>query len=555
MRRIGYETYSWYSCWSHGDINLPISCICRKQHSCRYPAQGKKTRMIAEDLAARLTTVERNSENHLELLDLPGGETVQIYPNSIQKNENLFVFMGRRKETKRFWALILGAAESSLKGEFTEIRGGRLLCCALNHKNAVIIRKRFDFTRPVLLGTEDSFGYGDRLGIANPAHVRVAAEYRMRPIFAQQSIRELTRTEREAEEVMDAATWAVLQEGYKQGFGADADHLKTTQDVDRMVRAGFTFFTIDPSDHVINEADKLSAASLDEKAESLKLPDSLENLIGRYEDQSISISRDFVLQPDREQILRAIIKYSGVVTHAEALYRHLKQNHPNHPVEVELSVDETESVTSPFEHYFVVQELKRLGVQLVSLAPRFIGHFEKGIDYKGDLKEFRKEYLKHAKIAQKLGPYKISFHSGSDKFSAYQEIGPLHEGPVHVKTAGTSYLEALRTVAQCDPLLFGEILDFARGLYETEKKTYHVSAELKNVPGAKDCEAEDLEALFDQNDARQVLHVTFGKVLTERAKSGEYRFRDDIFRCLQINEDAHYDNLIRHFRRHLDPFK
>ena len=83
---------------------------------------------------------------------------------------------------------------------------------------------------------------------------RLGMQYNMRPIFAQQSIRELTRTGREADEVMDAALWAVLQEGYKNGFGADADHLKTIEDVDRMVDAGFTFFTIDPGNYVVNVA-------------------------------------------------------------------------------------------------------------------------------------------------------------------------------------------------------------------------------------------------------------------------------------------------------------
>ena len=110
-------------------------------------------------------------------------------------------------------------------------------------------------------------------------------------------------------------------------------------------------------------------------------------------------------------------------------------------------------------HYFFANELTRLGVKYVSLAPRFIGAFEKGIDYKGDLDVFKTEYQKHLSIVRHFGNYKISLHSGSDKFSVYKVIGSLHEALTHVKTAGTSYLEALRVVAAKQPDFFREILD------------------------------------------------------------------------------------------------
>ncbi len=73
----------------------------------------------------------------------------------------------------------------------------------------------------------------------------------------------------------------------------------------------------------------------------------------------------------------------------------------------------------------MASELKRLGVKIVSLAPRFIGDFEKGIDYKGDIELFKEEYLKHVKISEYFGSYKISLHSGSDKFGVYKAIGSI----------------------------------------------------------------------------------------------------------------------------------
>ncbi|MFQ6113804.1 MAG: tagaturonate epimerase family protein, partial [bacterium] len=429
--------------------------------------------------------------------------------------------------------------------------------CPLNHHNAKVIREMFEFTRPVLIGLQSSIGLGDRLGLANPAHLRAVEGTNMKPILAQQSVRELERTERKPEEVMDAATWAVFQEGYRGGFGSDADHLKTTQDIDSMVAAGFTMFTFDPGAYVVNEAGSLPLNDLIDKAKSQDwalLKDTFEKFISRYENKHFTISEDFSIQPSREQVLRALVKYGGVIAHTVKMYSYFRKRYPDYVSEFELSVDETHSPTSHFEHLLIANELKRLGISLVSLAPRFVGDFEKGIDYKGDLEHFKEDYLKHIEIAEAFGPYKISIHSGSDKFSVYDVIASVAHGHVHVKTAGTSYLEALRTIAAKAPALFREILDFARQHFQTEKETYHVSAEMQKVPSSKHFSDDQLGELLDQNDARQVLHVTFGKVLTSKDENGEYIFRKRIMDCLAKYEDSHYAYLVQHFRRHLHAF-
>src|ERR671939_1951620 len=104
------------------------------------------------------------------------------------------------------------------------------------------------------------------------------------------------------------------------------------------------------------------------------------------------------------------------------MYRHLEKVMGTRPFELEMSVDETETVTTLAEHVYIASELKRLGVRWVSLAPRYVGHFEKGVDYIGDLEALRADLAGHAAIARALGPYKLSLHSGSDKFSVYPII-------------------------------------------------------------------------------------------------------------------------------------
>jgi len=519
---------------------------------------------MKKDQLKKLLTQISTEKNLFIDLKISSAESLKIYPRSLNILDNTYLFIARSGLEKNLYIIFFNSADSlprAFSGEVIksdELESGTsIMRCPLNHDSAKVIQDLFDFTKPILIGTEKSFGFGDRLGIANPGHLRAISGTGIRPVLAQQSIRELERTERKPEDVMDAAVWAVLQEGYREGFGSDADHLKTTGDIDVMQRAGFTMFTFDPGDYVVNDAANMPPDELYERAKEIwwnELDDTLENFIKRYAGVRFTITGDFSLHPDRDEVLRGLVKYGNVIAHTVKLYRYIKDTYPYHPCEIELSIDETDSPTSPFEHFLIASELKRLGVQLVSLAPRFIGDFEKGIDYKGNIEQFTQEYSKHLKIAGSLGPYKISLHSGSDKFSVYEIIGQFKEGYYHVKTAGTSYLVALETIAFKDAALFREILDFSRNNYENEKKSYHVSADLQNVPSAENLTDTELVELFENDDVRQILHVNFGKVLTTRINETQYLFKNRILECLKENEDTHYEFLTRHIYRHIKPF-
>ncbi len=190
----------------------------------------------------------------------------------------------------------------------------------------------------------------------------------------------------------------------------------------------------------------------------------------------------------------------------------------------------------------------------MSLAPRFVGRFEKGVDYIGDLAAFTANFATHAAIARTLGPYKLSLHSGSDKFSIYEIAARETQGAVHLKTAGTSYLEALRTVAQVQPDLLHDIYAFSLERYETDRVSYHVSAEIHRAPTPMDLRDIAVPMLLDQFDARQILHVTFGSVLTAQDPGGRRRFYDRMMEVLNIHREAYAANLKSHFLRHLRPF-
>ncbi|MEX0779428.1 MAG: tagaturonate epimerase family protein [Balneolales bacterium] len=446
---------------------------------------------------------------------------------------------------------------SQFEGQNTLFNGNAFLLCEMNHQNADALRQALPYTKAVLVGKANSFGFGDRLGNAGPAHLRSLENSGFIPILAQQSIRELDRTRRTASEVMDQATWAVFQEGYTSGYGADADHLKTEKDIDRMMAAGYTMHTIDPSDYVDNRIIGMDEKELESAFEELpweNLKDSPEDFHDRYVAKTFNLKNKITLKPSRLDILRAAVKYGRVILHTHKMFAYLKTTYSGYDTEVELSVDETPHPTTPEEHLIIAAELQRLGVDLVSLAPRFCGDFEKGIDFKGDLEEFQREYLIHQGIAQKYGGYKISLHSGSDKFSVYETIGKIPEGNVHIKTAGTSYLEALRAVAMTDASLFREIFKYSTARFETDRKTYHISAELDKLDAPDKISDNDLPALLSDDNARQILHVTFGSVLTH-TENGSGSFRERIMDVLNRNEQIYEECLYKHFRKHIKPFE
>lgn len=490
---------------------------------------------------------------------------LDIYSKSIFEKNNILFFIAREGFQKFLFLVFDDSDDKKIPNSFTGVvynvhneQNVVIKKCELTTSNRKALQQQFEFTQPKVLGLVNSFGFGDRIGLANAAHIRSLEQSEFKPILAQQSIRELNRTNRTPDEVMDAAVWAVFQEGYTGGFGADADHLKTTDDIDIMVQSGFKMFTFDPSEYVHNEADSLNNNELYEAVNSLNwtgLQTKKEYLINYYANKTFSLADDLKIQASASQVLRALLKYGDALAYIKKMYDYLAVKYEDYESEVEVSVDETESITTPFEHYFIVKELNRLGVKIISLAPRFVGRFEKGIDYIGDLNLFKKEYIKHVQIVKHFGNYKISLHSGSDKFYVYKVIGEINEAVTHIKTAGTSYLEALKIAAMVKPNLFRKILDYSLSLYEAEKKSYHVSADVSKLKSSSEYSNSQLPELFNYNGYRQVLHVTFGRILTDKNENGEFIFKNELVDCLTENEELHYKVLIDHFRKHLNPFK
>jgi len=414
-----------------------------------------------------------------------------------------------------------------------------------------------------VLGLAPSFGFGDRVGMATPGHILAMRRggAGISPIFAQQSIREMSRTGRTPEQVIDDAQRAIGACEWGLPHGADADHLKSEADVDRTAAAGFTFFTIDPSECVQQLADDFDGPTLDDHFASIQ---DRVYWINDYIGREIKLGTGRTITFDATSLKRAAVKYGTAIqfTIRIGAYVERVQRAAGREYEIELSIDETPQPTTLAEHWIIAEQCLRAGVKLISIAPRFIGEFEKGVDYIGDVARFKSSLADHAAIAEQLGPYKLSLHSGSDKLSIYPALAQATRGRFHVKTAGTSYLEALRAVSLRAPDLFREICDFARSRYEVDRASYHVHASLEDVPSVNELLNDShLRAVYLEDwqtvpagrgftaPGRQILHCTFGSVMTHPHLGRALR------QCLVDHMDTYTEMLSEHFCRHLSALR
>jgi hypothetical protein len=471
-----------------------------------------------------------------------------VYPRSVVEHAGGTYFLCRVDATgeKR---LGVGGDTAGFAGQ--NVGQGTLLCpCTAEH--AAALRARLPWLNPVPLGRQTSFGFGDRMGSATPGHIQAmrstGAEASIGPIYAQQSVRENTRTGRTPQQVLDDAMWGIFEEGWRAPWGADADHVKEVADLAPFVAAGYTFYTIDPSDYVDNAAQTDQPETLRDKVARLpwdRLGTSYDELRRRYCDAPFVLD-GLTLQFGENVLLRALAKYGRAIAHTAAIAAALTEGMRGGRYDLEISVDETDTPTSIYEHFLIANELHARAIPVASLAPRFVGKFQKGVDYMGDVELFEAELAKHAAIMQHFDSYKLSIHTGSDKFSIYPVIARHAHGHVHVKTAGTSYLEAIRLVAEHEPALFRAMLDHARAHFEHDRKTYFLDAQLNKVPSGSAVADADLPELLDQFDSRQVLHVVFGSILDA--------FGAELRAFIAAHEDDYRAGLERHFTRHLSPF-
>lgn len=468
--------------------------------------------------------------------------SIKIYKDSYSKHGKDKIIMYKSELKKYLMVIGGGDLYNKLIGE--EFKDAKI--CELTHKNRLVLNEYFHFTKPQSFGNKVStLGLGDRLGLATPGHIQACVNANVKPIFAQQSIRELDFMKRKLSDVIDAASFAVFQEGYKGGFGADGDHLKNEEDIKLALDVGVTMLTLDCSDYIKNEIESIEENELIQLYE--KLPDvTINDYEERYLNKQLTFNEQ-VIEFSNYELIKMVLIYKEALDYTCYIYdKYMKSSN----FDFELSIDETETVTTPQQHYFVANELKKRGVQLTSLAPRFCGEFQKGIDYIGDINEFTNDIKIHSEIAKYFG-YKLSIHSGSDKFSIFPIIGQATSRLLHLKTAGTSWLEAVRLISMVNPKLFKSMYQSALKWFSEAQKSYHVTVDIERIKNSYLISNEKLPSLMDNNDIRQLFHITYGFLLNEKDKTGNYLYKDNFFETIIENEDTYSNLLKNHIGKHI----
>ncbi len=397
-----------------------------------------------------------------------------------------------------------------------------------------------------------SLGTGDRFSKEAEAQLQAVIKAKSSgvdiAIVWNKSYREHAIIHTDPVSVREAADKAVRSLNWNGAYYVDADHINL-KTVDIFIESS-DFFTLDVAEYIGGKASGDAIKSFLAKYSSY------------YGDLSIpGIKASFEITPG---VLGKIAeKYLLAAIEAGKIYRHIEKKKGRSNFITEVSMDETETPQTPLELFFILAALSDEGIPLQTIAPKFTGRFNKGVDYKGDITRFEKEFNDDLHVisyaVKQFGlndNVKLSVHSGSDKFSIYPVIKKAlraHDAGLHIKTAGTTWLEELIGLAEAG----GEGLAIAKDVYSAAYGRYEELAapyadvididrgklplprEVENWTAQKyaDTLRHDAENPEYNMNVRQLLHIGY-KIAVEmgaRYTGALEKFRTEIGRNVTDN--------------------
>ncbi len=375
-----------------------------------------------------------------------------------------------------------------------------------------------------------SFGVGDRFGRQGRAQLRAFIQARdlgldIVPVW-NKSHREHSIIHTSPMDVRRKADEAVAAQDWPNSYYVDADHIGMSN-VDLFLDSS-DFFTLDVADFIGIPADDDDVQGFVQKHEkyvgALKVP-----------------SKDEPLEITQHQLEGAATKFLPAIREAGKIYRRIKTSKGDAAFVTEVSMDETDQPQTPLELFVILAALADEGIPVQTIAPKFTGRFNKGVDYVGDVEQFSREFDEDLCIisyaVQEFGlpsNLKLSVHSGSDKFSIYGPIREAlnkHDVGLHVKTAGTTWLEELAGLA----LAGGGGLELAKEIYADALGRFDelcgpystvIDIDKDRLPAADDVDkwtSEQFAAALQHDQScdgynqhmRQLIHVAY-KVAVEK---------------------------------------
>jgi hypothetical protein len=389
-------------------------------------------------------------------------DLVKVYPKSFRQWNGLIYGLLRTPEGKKL--IVIGEKDSVLSDPFegTFHQGETALkLCDLSPQNTSCLMSLFPSTKPVSLRKYPmTVETGNHFALAIPGHIRALEKFDMVPILVQQSVKENMQTGQSLREKIQDAAWAVFQENYQKGYGADGNRITSLEEVRSAIDAGVSMISLDLSEKLIPEAMDAPKEWVDRRFQREIDSGDAEVLIHLFTGKEFHFKGPYgelSVQFDEETAKRNILLFHLAIDFSEEVYDFIRlQTGYRDIIDFGISIDKTPFATSPENHLFLIIALSHRGVRMDFLAPRFAREFQNGVDLPGDLKGFGRQFYQHLLIARDYGCYKISIDSGSDKSSFFPIVTELGGG-LHLKIDGPYWLEAMHLISLKDPNLYTQI--------------------------------------------------------------------------------------------------
>lgn len=327
-----------------------------------------------------------------------------------------------------------------------EIKKLHIYVMKLNANNAAIVRRYVKWSAPSACGVKGtSVGFSDWLGKADAAVADLFAKRQLKPVFVDFTSEDSQALQRNFLEAVDTVTWGVLEQGYKEGYGANAAGLKTEEDIVKALLYGYSMIGLDCSEKVNLSIEKLSDAEVNKRfgqfndAFRAALHASYLNAEFKVGDDKITFTEN--------QLHRIVLEYGEAIMHVQFIYNSYLKNTP-WDIDFELSLSKPGKVLTPQEHYLLANELQRNNIKLSAVC----------FDALKDQQALTDNLKLHCEIADTFG-YRLSFANADIALADPAAAMKYLKGKVYFKLNNILWMSAVKLMASLDSELYKKLCD------------------------------------------------------------------------------------------------
>ncbi len=312
--------------------------------------------------------------------------------------------------------------------------GVNVAVMALTPNNAAVVRRFVKWASPSACGTKGtSVGFSDWVGAADAFAAELFAKRQLKPVLVDYTAENSAVLKRNFLEAVDTATWGILENGYKEGYGANAAGLKAEEDIVKALLYGYSMIGFDCSDKIDLSLEKRSDEEIEKRYNGLN--DAFrEALAASYLNVEFKVGTNTVKFTDKE-LRRIVLEYGEAIMHVQFIYNSYLKNTP-WDIDFELSLSKPGKMLTPQEHYLIANELQRNNIKLASIC----------LDGLMETEALHEDLQVHCEIADTFG-YRLSFCNADLAQVDFASAVKFLKGKVHFKLTNVLWLAALQVIA------------------------------------------------------------------------------------------------------------